>query len=232
MSRLPLRRIRSIIVNRLILFSLVLCVAAAWLWVRSYAVTDRITRYSTRGNTATWCQMRTCSGGFEAEALTSIYKKSESWPFQSMGSSVAWSHRTDSEDSLWGTNWRRAVTESDLLPRDFISYPYDWPDLQSLRGTRRPSFKTIRTEDTAFSNISYRLALPAWAVCSVLVLPATIRTFVAARRWRRKRRSRAHNLCLACGYDLRATPDRCPECGRAVAESEGAREIRRDAAPD
>jgi hypothetical protein len=53
---------------------------------------------------------------------------------------------------------------------------------------------------------------PAWFVIALsLVLPAsgTLRVTRAVRRHRRLRGGR----CAACGYDLRATPERCPECG-------------------
>jgi hypothetical protein len=56
-------------------------------------------------------------------------------------------------------------------------------------------------------------AIPHWSVALVCaLLPA----FRAASLLRSPKRQ-SKGLCPECGYDLRATPDRCPECGTAAA---------------
>jgi hypothetical protein len=53
------------------------------------------------------------------------------------------------------------------------------------------------------------ICLPHWFLALLFaVLPA-----VRLRAFLRARRRYAGGLCPACGYDLRATPERCPECG-------------------
>lgn len=51
--------------------------------------------------------------------------------------------------------------------------------------------------------------------CALLVIPAA---FLALLIWRHllRRRRRRSQRCIACGYDLRASSDRCPECGASI----------------
>jgi hypothetical protein len=61
----------------------------------------------------------------------------------------------------------------------------------------------------------YAVYLPHWVVVVGLLLPAAARFWMIVRR-RRVAGRRGRNCCVVCGYDLRATPGRCPECGTVV----------------
>jgi hypothetical protein len=60
--------------------------------------------------------------------------------------------------------------------------------------------------------IGFFLLLPMPFVVA-LFAPLPLIDVILIRRRRRHGRRLAAGLCVRCGYDLRASPDRCPECG-------------------
>ena len=74
-----------------------------------------------------------------------------------------------------------------------------WPDQNS----------PLRSRDGARHD--HDVGLPYWLLLLLFAAAPTIR---AARAWR----GPLKGVCATCGYDLRATPDRCPECGTVSRE--------------
>jgi hypothetical protein len=59
----------------------------------------------------------------------------------------------------------------------------------------------------------FEVGAPTWLVLLITGVPPLWYFLGPYRRLRIRRYRIKHGLCLACGYDLRATPVRCPECG-------------------
>ncbi|MFT3788496.1 MAG: hypothetical protein QM770_20380 [Tepidisphaeraceae bacterium] len=197
-----MRRAGRYIFNGLTAVSVVGLILLLALWVRSYYVGDYFQWQSFRddgGDTAYWYQYRLKTGtGFlhvlRIEQQMGGDKLKQLQP--ALESFEAFSNRWSAEKPPFD-------------PRD---------DLISGRGV----LSDFVYERRALSQSSHlppaeqvRLLLPMWALAlPLIVFPATS----VVGLWRRRRMSHA-GLCPACGYDLRASPQRCPECGREVVDN-------------
>jgi hypothetical protein len=93
----------------------------------------------------------------------------------------------------------------------FESFPADPAFLD--RSGARWSFAGFSYERQHFTAARVHIVLvPLWAPLALSsILP--LLEFLVLRRRRLRRGRREHGLCTSCGYDMRATPHRCPECG-------------------
>jgi hypothetical protein len=184
------------ILNGLNVLSLVLCVGIVALWVRSHWVTYDL-QYTGlhHGNHIVALRFNGGRGlGF------AVWRTIELKP-QSVDAYLAWD---DDRNARWG--WRFKSSEAipySSMRRAIVSTLWTWDHAfgDGRLGKREPDIYIQRDR--------LRHAIfPLWAPVALFATGPLIR---GVRLWRARRHRTGH--CDHCGYDLRATPDRCPECG-------------------
>lgn len=180
--------------------SLLLCLATVALWIRSYAIRDAFVRSQVAGTRAI---IMSCGRMAYYDVDDSAMIDLGFWP-RDVSEPVWYYHRIpfaeklDAGDAKWFNRLGIAV---------------QWREPEPFGGmsVTRP-----------VNGYVTRLIAPHWLPAILFaILPAA---WTASRLRHRRRRSRlARGLCPACGYDLRATRQRCPECGTPVGAGETAR---------
>jgi hypothetical protein len=197
-----MRRLLRILFNVATVVSALLCVMMAGLWARGYWVTDQL--MSTSG--------RRVGAGLELRNADLIAKRGHVGVYLRRLWDDGDPHDAYARFYLLGLvdHFERAGGWAYF--RTDVGWPYRddapvWKPLRWERGERRVGTGIIERGTT--------VELADWVVVAVLGLPP----FVILRRWRGHSSRRDGGLCQTCGYDLRATPDRCPECGIAPSEA-------------
>ena len=165
--------------------SLLLSAAIGFFWWQSYGRSDKVA----------WSGERAYTSLRSAQGRAVLYLYRTDFPIR---------HATEDH----GVRYVREVPAS--------------PDLEMLTVLLLCSDSSVRMVHWTHGNFAWShrrsnrdlivtAVAPFWSLgCATCMFPLA---WTGARIRRGYRRGKAHGLCPACGYDLRATPDRCPECG-------------------
>jgi hypothetical protein len=177
------------LLNLLTILSLLLCVTAVVFWVRGYVAGREFIKYQ-RIDPRLWTlyQLGSRTGGqidvtFERHTFTRDGLVEEYRRLKPFGSE--------------GFSYIRLKPKDDILGSG------------SMFNRMGFGVHSSAPSDAGGTYGSWSVWFPHWFV----IVLSGILPMVWLLRSRRQRVRIAGNCCLTCGYDLRASPDRCPECG-------------------
>ena len=83
----------------------------------------------------------------------------------------------------------------------------------SYRGQLGSGYSQQRANGVTTGHV---VAVPLWFIVVLALLLPAIWLAQQIHRFQRGLERKSKGQCSSCGYDLRATPDQCPECGASV----------------
>jgi hypothetical protein len=184
-----MKRLRRIIFNGLTVLSLLLCLVTVILWV--------IASYRPR--------ILTVANWQDEPRHLSLSVEAHGWVYDGIvwGSwrKEVWGHQEDPASVLdpFRKSFSKSFGPANTVFRTWDDHLITWDPPKDVSAS---GSNTWHTDAVRFSRMTVTFCLLpfGWIVTRIVQSRRTART---ARL----------GCCTTCGYDLRATPDRCPECG-------------------
>ena len=185
------------------LASLVLLVAVATLWLRSYRHADTLTRHALTPrpgvNHHHTISLQSAGGGLRLHLRS-----------HPAANGIPEVHRADLSTQV---NWEWRSIRGPKTP----AYPIT-SDEFAAAGPFARKWRLLLLDGqkptgfAAHADRQMTIVVPLWVIALPLAVPPLLYLYAFARR----RRRFAANHCRTCGYDLRASSGRCPECGTRI----------------